>query len=710
MSTASSATASPSVTAGRTNRFNRSGPAGIPLLDPAGGSNGGSDGGFYGGAGSDGAKPASSARSMSAKLRDAMGRVAASTSSPRAKARPNPRPRARGASKEHAVRGEAEKGPRGAAAAASSSPRPAPSTPAKGLFSALGRSSSPRPPTDGGGPARGSSVPPPPQSRISLAVASVTASALGKPASSASRATSAGPGPRPKPLKKRPNPAIGAVESAKRDSRASDEMHTLQLDDVGNGQFKTRGVSYERSSPGPDGGQQDAGSPPRTPTRKAEKPPVTPTTPGGVPGVVSGSAFYGGGVRGLASPERPMSPRVLAELPLPGSHVADGARDGAAAAAAAAASLEAAGGSGGELLLKKAGRGKQIVFDGTFRGWSYSSRPDIRLADLTAVDFLGEGHFGQVKCVAWEPRAEGSEAKVRRGLFALKILERERFENKVVASGRSEEYYIFNEREIMIELDSPFHIKLINTYKSAKNLYILMEYAPGRNLKDQVDRNQGLQDDFLADGKGSPGSGAGSGSTSRSMRGMSRVKFYAANLVLALSHLHAKQIMHRDIKPSNLLIDEQGYLKVCDYGFARWMPIGGRTRSIAGTYNYLTPEQAVDAEYGHDVDLWCLGITVYNMTYGVTPFEAPEGATDWQRVTIDNILNKKLRFLDNRKELPMAGKLFIRSLLMRKPEERFGYDLDYSTVTKHAWFSDVDFDAIERRQMKAPWLPGIDDP
>ena len=75
----------------------------------------------------------------------------------------------------------------------------------------------------------------------------------------------------------------------------------------------------------------------------------------------------------------------------------------------------------------------------------------------------------------------------------------------MVASGHSEEYYTFNEREIMIELDSPFHIKLINTYKSAKNLYILMEYAPDRNLKDQVDHNQGLQDELLAEsGRGSP--------------------------------------------------------------------------------------------------------------------------------------------------------------------------------------------------------------
>jgi serine/threonine protein kinase len=407
---------------------------------------------------------------------------------------------------------------------------------------------------------------------------------------------------------------------------------------------------------------------------------------------------------------------------------------GAAAAAASRAAAAASGGGGGGALpgaSERSGRGgagppaaakPAFVFDGTFRGWSYSARPDVRLADLTAVDFLGEGHFGQVKCVAWEPKPSPSSDAggqkeppggggvpgvpgvpgARRGLFALKILERERFENKVVASGRSEEYYIFNEREIMIEVDSPFHVKLINTYKSAKNLYMLMEYAPGRSLKDQVDRQHGLSDEFLAVESGDV-SWRGAGP-----RPMSRVKFYAANLVLALKHLHARQIVHRDIKPSNVLIDEQGYLKVCDYGFARWLPVGGRTASIAGTYNYLTPEQCLDRDYDHSVDLWCLGITVFNMTYGCTPFEAVEGTLDWQRVTMDNIQHKPIRFLDNRKELPLAGKLLIKSLLQREEAERFGKDLNYDAICSHAWFADVDWDGIERRTVAAPWLPNLE--
>ena len=76
--------------------------------------------------------------------------------------------------------------------------------------------------------------------------------------------------------------------------------------------------------------------------------------------------------------------------------------------------------------------------------------------------------------------------------------------------------------------------------------------------------------------------------------------------------------MHRDLKPANLLVDAKGYLKLCDFGFARIMPIGEKTRSLAGTYAYLHPAQCRDEPYDHSVDLWAFGITVFEMMYGVS--------------------------------------------------------------------------------------------
>lgn len=189
--------------------------------------------------------------------------------------------------------------------------------------------------------------------------------------------------------------------------------------------------------------------------------------------------------------------------------------------------------------------------------------------------------------------------------FALKVLDRSKFESK------REEGYVFNERNMMLEIDHHFHVKLINTFKSPLRLYLLMEYVPGDTLASRIERGNGLPEPVAC--------------------------FYAANFVIALHYLHQvcpishlpfafillttclqRGIMHRDVKPSNTLIGSDGYLRLCDYGFSRQLPLGETTRTIAGTYAYLHPAQCRDEEYDHSVDLWAMGVSVYEMLYGVS--------------------------------------------------------------------------------------------
>ena len=95
------------------------------------------------------------------------------------------------------------------------------------------------------------------------------------------------------------------------------------------------------------------------------------------------------------------------------------------------------------------------------------------------------------------------------------------------------------------------------------------------------------------------------------------------------------------------------------------------------------------------------------MCYGVTPFEAPEGTDDWQQVTVDNILNRRVRFLDDRKPLPLAGKMLVKDLLSRFIEKRLGAKLEYDAILSHAWFRDVDWERLEKREVDAPWHPDL---
>lgn len=98
------------------------------------------------------------------------------------------------------------------------------------------------------------------------------------------------------------------------------------------------------------------------------------------------------------------------------------------------------------------------------------------------------------------------------------------------------------------------------------------------------------------------------------------VKFFGAQIVLAIGELHRKGILHRDIKLENILVDESGYLKLIDYGLAKMFESEKLTRSYCSTLENLAPEMIDGLDFDFGVDWWALGIVLYEMLIGVSPF------------------------------------------------------------------------------------------
>jgi CRP-like cAMP-binding protein len=224
------------------------------------------------------------------------------------------------------------------------------------------------------------------------------------------------------------------------------------------------------------------------------------------------------------------------------------------------------------------------------------------LSNLIHIAMLGSGTFGRVTLV---------QDKVSKSYFALKAM----FKSEIVA--HKQQANVMNEKMVMTSCNHPFILKLYQTFRDAKRLYMLLEFIQGGELFSVIHK---------PDRDGIPDYHA---------------KFYALGVLLALSHLHNRDVAYRDMKPENCLIDKEGYPKLVDFGFAKIIP--NKSYTLCGTPEYLSPELVLGRGHNKAVDYWAFGVLIYEMICGYSPFSDPSGNMD-QVVICKNIVSGKLRF------------------------------------------------------------------
>eukprot|EP00746_Dinoflagellata_sp_MGD_P144957 gnl/MRDRNA2_/MRDRNA2_77640_c0_seq2.p1 gnl/MRDRNA2_/MRDRNA2_77640_c0~~gnl/MRDRNA2_/MRDRNA2_77640_c0_seq2.p1 ORF type:complete len:1573 (-),score=369.51 gnl/MRDRNA2_/MRDRNA2_77640_c0_seq2:216-4934(-) len=283
----------------------------------------------------------------------------------------------------------------------------------------------------------------------------------------------------------------------------------------------------------------------------------------------------------------------------------------------------------------------------------------IVFMDLQTIGVLGRGGFGVVKLVVHK----NSGTK-----YALKCLNRRRaVEQKAQES-------LISELRVLREVDHPFIIKLVRSYKDDLTLYFLTEVVSGGELLDALD--------------------------AIGLLNVEQTQFYAGSLILVLEYLHDRRIVYLDLKSENVLVDHQGFLKLIDFGAAKKTK-GLRIHALEGTPVFMAPEVILGKGYTCSADLWSLGICVYEFMIGEFPFA---NHCKNQHEIFEQVLKAPLKFpawfdMDHSRSL-MSG------LLTRDPSARLGATCEgYHSLKDHPFFDGFVWEALLGRQLKPPYLP-----
>ncbi|GAA6020250.1 hypothetical protein JCM11491_003864 [Sporobolomyces phaffii] len=293
----------------------------------------------------------------------------------------------------------------------------------------------------------------------------------------------------------------------------------------------------------------------------------------------------------------------------------------------------------------------------------YDTKRGLSVNDFDFLRMIGKGTFGRVFQV---------RKKDTKRIYAMKVLSK----REIVA--KKEIAHTIGERKILQRSsDSPFLLGLKFSFQTEQDLYLIMDYKSGGELFHHLQKEGRFTED--------------------------RARFYTAEIVLAFEHLHKFDIVYRDLKPENILLDATGHIVLCDFGLSKPdLPSDALTNTFCGTTEYLAPEVLLDDNgYSKIVDFWSLGVLLFEMCCGWSPFYAEDTQQMYKLICFG-----KVKF--PRGVIGEDGKQFVKGLLNRNPKHRLGATRDAEELKEHAFFKSIDWDLLGQRAVPPPFKPYVD--
>ncbi|XP_030850529.1 ribosomal protein S6 kinase alpha-2 isoform X2 [Strongylocentrotus purpuratus] len=273
---------------------------------------------------------------------------------------------------------------------------------------------------------------------------------------------------------------------------------------------------------------------------------------------------------------------------------------------------------------------------------------------------LGQGSFGKVFLVR---KTSGQDAGTK---YAMKVLKkatlkvRDRVRTKM-------------ERNILVDVNHPFIVQLHYAFQTEGKLYLILDFLKGGDLFTRLSKEVMFTEED--------------------------VKFYLAELALALDHLHSLGIIYRDLKPENILLDDHGHIKLTDFGLSK-ESVDGKTYSFCGTVEYMAPEVVNRRGHTTAADWWSFGVLMYEMLTGALPFQGQH-----RKETMALILKAKLGMPQF---LSAEAQSLLRMLFKRNPQNRLGAGPNgINDIKSHAFFASILWEKLKKAELTPPFRPVI---
>lgn len=293
--------------------------------------------------------------------------------------------------------------------------------------------------------------------------------------------------------------------------------------------------------------------------------------------------------------------------------------------------------------------------------WSNSNKEStVTPNDFNLIKVIGRGSFGKVMLVT----LKGDESKV----FALKVL----LKSSIIERNQVE--HTLAEREILEIIDHPFLMKMYWAFQTEHKLYFVMDFLRGGELFFHLKNERRFPEP--------------------------RARFYTAEILMALGELHRNKIIYRDLKPENILLDNQGHVRLTDFGLSKRFNEGEQAMTFCGTPEYLAPEVVLGVGHGKEVDWWSLGILLYEMIVGLPPFFSENTNLMYELISKANLRTPSF--------VSEPARDLMEKLLKRNPEDRLGAGVeDEMAIRKHPFFKDIDFDKLYKKEIEPEFKPKL---